>query len=110
MFSSLRDYADQDYYDKHPQMYLITPEGSYLVDVFSAFVADPGESGSKTSPWELSWKDDGAYTTWLSAMQERSLVKTDVSVTSSDRVLTLSTCSNNGADRFLVMGKLIETE
>lgn len=110
MFSTLREYADQGYYDAHPVMYLMTPKKNYVMEIFSAFVASPGESGNKTSPWELSWKDDGAYTTWLSAMQERSLVKTEVSVTSSDRVLTLSTCTNNGADRFLVMGKLIETE
>lgn len=110
MFSTLREYADQGYYDAHPVMYLMTPKKNYVMEIFSAFVASPGESGNKTSPWELSWKDDGAYTTWLSAMQERSLVKTEASVTSSDRVLTLSTCTNNGADRFLVMGKLIETE
>ena len=33
--------------------------------------AKPEESGSETSPWQLSWKDDGAYTTWLTAMKER---------------------------------------
>ena len=67
----------------------------------------PEESGSETSPWALEWKDSGAYTTWLSAMQERSVIETGVSVTSSDKVLTLSTCTNGGADRFIVMGRLV---
>ena len=107
MFSSLREYAEQSYFDEHPQMYLLTPEGSYLVELFSAFVASPSEAGSETSPWALSWKDDGAYTTWLTAMQERSLIESNVSVTSSDRVITLSTCTNSGQDRFIVMGKLV---
>ena len=107
MFSSLREYAEQSYFDEHPQMYLLTPEGSYLVELFSAFVASPSEAGSATSPWALYWKDDGAYTTWLTAMQERSLIESDVSVTSSDRVITLSTCTNSGQDRFIVMGKLV---
>lgn len=107
MFSSLREYAEQSYFDEHPQMYLMTPEGSYLVELFSAFITSPSEAGSATSPWALSWKDDGAYTTWLTAMQERSLIKSDVSVTSSDRVITLSTCTNSGQDRFIVMGKLV---
>lgn len=44
----------------------------------------------------LEWKDSGAYTTWLSAMQERLVIETGVSVTSSDKVLTLSTCTNGG--------------
>ena len=86
---------------------LVTPEGGYVAEVFSAFVASPEESGSETSPWALEWKDSGAYTTWLSAMQERSVIETGVSVTSSDKVLTLSTCTNGGADRFIIMPVVI---
>ena len=59
-----------------------------------------------TSPWRLSFKDDGAYTTWLSEMAGRSVIETDVTVTSSDKVLTLSTCTPGGTSRFIVMGKL----
>lgn len=33
-------------------------------------------------------------------------IETDVSVTSSDKVLTLSTCTPGGASRFIVMAKL----
>ena len=107
MFSTLVEYKAQAYYDEHPEMYLVTPDGGYVAEVFSAFVASPEESGSETSPWALEWKDSGAYTTWLSAMQERSVIETGVSVTSSDKVLTLSTCTNGGADRFIVMGRLV---
>lgn len=107
MFSTLREFEAQSYFDEHSEMYLMTPEGNFLVELFSAFVANPGEAGSETSPWALEWKDDGAYTTWLTAMQERSLVESEVSVTSSDHVLTLSTCTNSGKDRFIVMGKLV---
>ena len=87
-------------------MCLVTPDGGYVVEIFTAFVAKPSESGSDTSPWRLDWKDDGAYTTWLNAMKERSVVECDVTVTSSDKVLTLSTCTPGGASRFIVMGKL----
>lgn len=93
MFASLNEYKEQSYYDSHPQMYLVTPDGGYLCDIFAAFEAKPKESGSDTSPWRMEWKDDGAYTTWLSAMADRSVVETDVTVTSSDKVLTLSTCT-----------------
>lgn len=108
MFAALNEYDEQSYFDAHKQMYLVTPEGGYLCEVFAAFVAKPSESGSDTSPWRLSWKDDGAYTTWLTAMAERSVVETDVTVTSSDKVLTLSTCTPGGASRFIVMAKLVE--
>ena len=108
MFASLNEYKEQSYYDSHPQMYLVTPDGGYLCDIFAAFEAKPKESGSDTSPWRMEWKDDGAYTTWLSAMADHSVVETDVTVTSSDKVLTLSTCTPGGASRFIVMGKLTE--
>ena len=39
MFSTLVEYKAQAYYDEHPEMYLVTPEGGYVVEVFSAFVA-----------------------------------------------------------------------
>ena len=106
MFAALNEYGGQGYYDGHPQMYLVTPDGGYVMEVFSAFEAKPAESGSDTSPWRLSWKDDGAYTTWLSEMAGRSVIETDVTVTSSDKVLTLSTCTPGGKSRFIVMGKL----
>lgn len=110
MFAALNQYDGQPYFDTHKEMYLVTPESGYVMEVFSAFEAKPAESGSDTSPWRLNWKDDGAYTTWLRAMTERSVVETDVSVTSSDKVLTLSTCTPGGASRFIVMGKLVEVD
>lgn len=110
MFALLNEYAEQAYYDAHPQMYLVTPEGGFICEIFTAFAASPAESGSDTSPWRLEWKDDGAYTSWLTAMAERSVVETDVAVTSSDKVLTLSTCTPGGTERFIIMGKLVEVD
>lgn len=107
MFAVLNEYDSQEFFDAHKEMFLVTPEGGYVVELFAAFPAKPSESGEDTSPWRLSWKDDGAYTTWLNTMLERSVVEGDVTVTSSDKVLTLSTCRPGGTERFIVMGKLI---
>nr|WP_302232180.1 hypothetical protein [uncultured Blautia sp.] len=43
-------------------------------------------------------------------MKERSAVESDVTVTCSDKVLTLSTCTPGGTGRFLVMGKLVKVD
>lgn len=107
MFATLNEYDEQSYFDAHKQMYLVTPDGGYVMEIFTAFEVKPAESGSDTSPWRLEWKDDGAYTTWLTAMKERSVVESDVTVTCSDKMLTLSTCTPGGASRFIVMGKLV---
>ena len=108
MFATLNEYDKQEFFNAHKELYLVTPEGGYVVELFAAFSAKPSESGADTSPWRLSWKDDGAYTTWLNVMQDRSVVESDVTVTSSDKVLTLSTCRPGGTERFIVMGKFVE--
>lgn len=106
MLASLNAYKDQLYFGEHPELYLITPEAGYIVEIFSAFSAGPSESGSDTSPWRLDFRDDGAYSSWISAMVERSVIETGTAVTGSDKVLTLSTCAPGGETRFVVMGKL----
>lgn len=110
MFATLNQYDEQPYFEIHKEMYLVPPTGGYVMEVFTAFEAKPAESGSDASPWRLNWKDDGAYTTWLRTMIERSVIETGVLVTFSDKVLTLSTCMPGGASRFIVMGKLVEVD
>jgi SrtB family sortase len=110
MFSSLTQYQDGAYYEAHPEMLLATPDGNYVIELFAAFVASPAESGTDTSPWELAWESDTDYTAWQAAMQGRSLFQSDVTLSKTDRVLTLSTCINSGRDRFIVMGKLVSVE
>ena len=110
MFSKLAGYREQAYFDAHPDILLVTPDGGYIVEVFAAFVAKPGEAGSDTSPWLISWEDDAVFAAWLESVQGRSLVQTGVSLEPDDQVLTLSTCVNNGRDRFLVMGKLVPAQ
>lgn len=77
MFALLNEYDSQAFYEEHPRMYLVTPEGGYEVEIFAAFAAEPSESGSDASPWRLEWKDDGDYTTWITSMKESSLIETD---------------------------------
>ena len=47
---------------------------------------------------------------FLDQMKERSAVESDVTVTCSDKVLTISTCTPGGTGRFLVMGKLVKVD
>ncbi|MDL2324403.1 class B sortase [Ruminococcaceae bacterium OttesenSCG-928-A16] len=110
MFAGLPDYGEQGYYDVHPDMLLVTPDGGHVVELFAAFVASPNESGAETSPWNIAWETESDYAEWLSSMQGRSLFQSDVELSDTDRVLTLSTCINNGRDRFVVMGRLVIVE
>lgn len=107
MFSALNSYADQGYFANHPVLFLMTPDGGYVVEVFSSFAAKPDEIDSDASPWRLNFTDNVVYANWLDAMAARSVIQSSVTVTSDDQVLTLSTCLNgNSGKRFIIMGKL----
>lgn len=106
MFAGIKEYTKSDYFKAHPILYLMTPKRSFMIEVFSAFVANPKEVEVGISPWTISFADNFAFETWLSSMQERSAVKSDMELSHSDKVVTLSTCTNNGEERFIVMGKL----
>ncbi len=110
MFTCLADYAEQAYYDAHPTMLLLTPQGDYVMEVYAAFTASPKEAGAVTSPWRQSWSTDGDFSAWISQARERSVVETGITPDADDKVLTLSTCVHRGSDRFVVMGRLVPAE
>lgn len=107
MFASLLEYQKQDYYDANKKINLILPNSNYEIEIFTAFVANPNEIGTEKSPWKLEWENYEEYSNWLTNMQNRSMIKNNVLITPGDKVITLSTCTANGKNRFIVMGKLV---
>ena len=88
----------------HPTLLLITPDVTYEVQLFAAYVADPSEDA-----WEVSFASDGEIQAWIDAAIARSTFTSDVKPTPGDRLLTLSTCSYEFGDaRFVVVGILIK--
>jgi hypothetical protein len=110
MFAGLTEYQRQEYYDDHPVMNLLTPDGGFRMEIFAAFTASPDEAGTYTSPWRQSWDTDGDFAAWLIRSQERSVIECAVVPDADDRVLTLSTCINSGRDRFVVVGRLVPSD
>ena len=106
MFASLTKYADQSYYDEHPEMLLVLPEQTYRVELFSGYVT-PGNSDT----YQISFADDAAFSDYLENVTAQSDFVSDVSVTSEDRIVTLSTCTYDYEEaRYVVHGKLTAIE
>lgn len=101
MFASLLRYQEQDYFDKHPVLYYITPRQSYEVQLFSGFTT---EAVSAVYNHRFDKSDFGE---WLSEMKAQSDFQSDVNPQKSDQVLTLSTCAYPCENaRYVVMGVL----
>lgn len=103
MFSSIVSYKQQSYYEAHPVMYLLTPQGDYRVDIFAAYPIDIFEDSVP-----LRFEDEADYQRYLDEIRERSDIVADVEVTSEDKIVTLITCTQDhkSSERYIVAGKL----
>lgn len=102
MFASIVNYARQNYYEKHPVIYLNTPEINYRVDIFAAFLTD-----MYSDVYIPNFLTDKEMQTWLDAAAEQSAIETDVTVVPGDKILTMSTCTYEyDTARYVVLGKM----
>lgn len=102
MFSSLDGYKNQEYYEEHPQLLLVTPDANYVVELFAGYVASVEENA-----WTVGFTNEMEFEDWIVSAIEKSTFESSVTPLSSDRILTLSTCSYEFSDaRFVVLGIL----
>lgn len=105
MFGKLLHYKKQAYYDKHPVWYYLTPEQNYRVELFAGRVVKTNHIIYQVNA------DDSEFSEYLQKSIEESTFQSDVKVTDSDAIVTLSTCSYEfDQARYVVLGKLVPIE
>jgi len=103
MFSYLRHYRHQVFFDENPVIYLYTPYADYALLVFSVNLA---HAVNDHPP--LSFVDDADFAEYVRRIRSRSLIQSDVEVNPGDRIVSLVTCQLDFAEaRLLVFGKLV---
>jgi sortase B len=104
MFHSLIEYRDHDYYLQHPKMLLTTPSAKYDVVVFAA-VTIPAASDK----YKFDFSSSAEKQTYINWIESKTELKTDVKVTTSDKLLMMSTCTYEFDEaRLVVFGKLVK--
>lgn len=102
MFGELRRYAEQEYYDTHTVIWLVTPDQTYSIEIFTAFVTDVD-----SEVWKLTFSTEEEFSKWKSEMAKKSYFKSKVFPQEGEKVVTLSTCSYDFDNaHFIVMGVL----
>ena len=105
MFRSLHNYEDEDFCRDNRYVYIYTPDSVYTYKIFAAYVYDDtyipeaydfdDETGRQSFLDDIkTWAVDGTYFD-------------DVEVDTDSRVITLSTCTGDDDERFLVQAVLI---
>ena len=102
MFGTLTDYKKQAYFDAHPQMYLLTPDENYLINLVAGFVT-PADGDVYNALYPEDEEKEQLIESWLKASNFDSGYEPSV----EDQFITLSTCSyeyNNA--RYVLIGTL----
>ena len=103
MFSSLAKYKQQSYYNQHPIMYYLTPDGNYKLELFAGLVV------KRDDKIYLPNQSEEEFTELIEKYRAKSTFKTNVELEYSDTIVTLSTCSYEFDNaRYIVIGRLTE--
>lgn len=102
MFGTLPNYKDQEYYDEHPVMYLLTPEQNYKIELVAGYIT-PSDSDTYSLPNTAEEKK-----AFLEHALQESTFVSSVSVNETDSFVSLSTCSYEYENaRYVVVGRLV---
>lgn len=106
MFSDLGDYRDENFFNTHNMIYTYSGKGVDVWQIFSAY-----ETTTDDYYIETWFESDDTYYDFIRGLQNKSLHSTDVVLTSSDVILSLSTCHKyeNPNGRFVVHAVRIGT-
>ena len=106
MFGTLHDYNSQDYYEKHPYMWVITPDAAYRLDLIAGMV-----TASDSEAYHLFNSLEELHEHLGFALSESVFDAGEVDVDSIRHIMTLSTCSYEYATaRFVLIGNLVPAE
>lgn len=101
MFGTLTQYADPEYMEAHPEIYIYTPDHIFTYEVFAAVTYD---NRHILNSFDFSTTEGRqAYLDSIQSVRNFSThIREDVQVGTEDHILTLSTCNGNDDQRFLL--------
>ncbi|MBQ4104873.1 MAG: class B sortase [Clostridia bacterium] len=110
MFAGLHNYYDKEFFDENELIYIYIDGHILTYRIFAAYDYDDRHLLNS-----FDFSDKEVYSNYLKdCLNPRSanaLVREGVELTTDDRIITLSTCTNyNSSLRFLVQGVLINDE
>ena len=106
MFSTLKLYQEQAYYEAHPQMVLLTPYGDFAVDLFASRVCLVNDE----TTWRVKqFTRKAEFTAYMAELTAQSAIRAraDTLPEWGDQLLVLVTCTNeHHGERYVVYGRM----
>ncbi|ADU25889.1 class B sortase [Ethanoligenens harbinense] len=104
LFGELKQFENLDFLNQHPVLYFGTADADRYWKIFAVYITDVNFYYINTS-----FPTDNDFTSLVSQMRAQSLFNTNVSVSSTDKILTLSTCTYEFENaRFVIEARLVQ--
>lgn len=101
MFGTLLKYRKQAYFDEHPKLYYLTPDGDFVIELYACAQVDRYSSIYAPNP------SREPLANFLEVLARDSYFSSDVVLQAEDPLITLSTCSYDGVNsRLILIGRL----
>lgn len=105
MFGKLKFFKEKDKYQQSRYFWIITPEGKHRYEIFSAHVTK-----ADGDTYTLFSAPDQQFLDYLNKMASESQIPLDgIPLSAEDKAVTLTTCTSNDTERFVVQGVRIGT-
>ena len=106
MFGSLKKYKDSDYFNNHPNVYLLygdTEKQYQIVAALTVEITDP--------IYKFQFSDSKEQKQWIEDIYNRAECnRPDMKFTGEEKFITLSTCtSRTKTERFVIVAKEVKT-
>ena len=102
MFTDLDKYRVDGYLEDHPYVYIVDDRGSFRYQIFAAY-----EVSVTDAAYTLGLRTETGKQNYIDECLRKSQIDTDVVLTASDFILTLSTCTVIDSNtRWIVQAKL----
>lgn len=90
MFAGIREYRNDTYWQEHPYIYIRSDQGVYRYEIFSSYLATVN-----SITFGLGFPGEEARSQFLDHALENSVIHTGIHPETTDRIITLSTCSGS---------------
>ena len=102
MFGDIPKYKEQSFYDAHPVMWFITPDGTYRIDIIAGMITD-----TSSDAYDI-FDNDESLDTFLEDIIKNSTFKSNVDINGIEKIVTLSTCTYEFDDaRYILIGSIV---
>lgn len=103
MFGSLKFYRDADYWEAHPDIFVITRDCICQYKIFTAY-----ETVASGDVYQLGFSSEDSFKEYIDMCKNNSIYDTGVKTGKAERLLTLSTCTSHTEEgRFIVQALLV---